>query len=104
MDESWDPVDMPRTRRLGGSKTSSSTGVERLGTWCVSCASGERGGVRSGRLEIGDGGTKVKLSSIESARPDTPEAIVLIDMRWGLARTFSDGWPRVCTFTIALSC
>lgn len=41
------------------------------------CASGERGGVRIGRLEIGDGGTKGKLSKMESARVsvDTTEDI-----------------------------
>ena len=41
------------------------------------CASGERGGVRIGRFEIGDGGTKGKLSRMESARVsvDTTEDI-----------------------------
>jgi hypothetical protein len=53
---------------------------------------------------MGDGGTNVKLSRIESARPDTPEAIVLIDMRWGIAWAFSGCCARACTLAIALSC
>ncbi len=91
---------IPRTLRFGGASAESIDDDEAdararftvscAETWRSSCAappandccvSGERGGVRMGRLEIGDGGTKGKLSRIESARVDVVITDA-IDMRF----------------------
>lgn len=76
MVDSCDPVDIPSILRLGtGRGDSGGAGGASVVAFVgaslkVCCASGERGGVRMGLSEIGDGGTKWKPSRIESARVD----------------------------------
>lgn len=79
--DSCEPVDIPSSLRFGGDSGSAASGVCGSGDVTVTvelfdgvlkacCASGERGGVRIGRSEIGEGGTNGKFSRIESARVD----------------------------------
>lgn len=66
-----DAVDIPSTFRLGGGGSGvSGGGFEGLTLLPENacCARGERGGVRAGLSEIGDGGTNGKPSRMESAR------------------------------------
>lgn len=110
--ELCDATLIPRTLRFGGARAESIDDDEadaraRLTvswaeTWrssCefanVCCASGERGGVRMGLFEIGDGGTNGKLSRIESARVDVVITDA-IDMRFLFESPLSSWSARAC--------
>jgi len=86
--DSCDPDDMPKRRLLGGSSGEGCgcrRGVDGSGDWFVKlfCARGDTGGVRIGRSEIGEGGTKGKDSKIESARVEVADTTEDPDtLRW----------------------
>jgi hypothetical protein len=64
-------VDIPSIARFAATEPCGRGAGElgsTVGVPTKSCASGERGGVRIGRLEMGDGGTKGNDSKMESAR------------------------------------
>lgn len=73
--EDWEAVDMPRSFLFGGAGRGEPEpdlllAAVGLGAPVLNacCASGDRGGVRMGLSDIGDGGTKGNPSNIESAR------------------------------------
>lgn len=65
----------------GGGSRAESGGAVLLFVAKLCCARGERGGVRIGLFDIGDGGTKGKLSRIESAFVDADETTEASDIR-----------------------
>ena len=107
--DSWEAVDIPKVRRLGGgvkggnalslSVTLSDDGGEETRgaggggvgtsdrTGLQACwYRGERGGDRTGREAMGEGGTNGKDSKIESARVDVVETTEVPDTRLAFSR------------------
>lgn len=118
---------MPNMRRLGGGvkggKAASGSVVAVLvssraggldsatiscagGTDCVAGVncwpSGERGGERTGREDIGDGGTKGNDSRMESARVEVVETTDVPDIRFDLSSPWARA--RACACSKASCC
>jgi len=107
--DSWEAVDIPKVRRLGGgvrggsavsasailsdnndeeTRGAAGSGVGTSGRAGLQACwyRGDRGGDRTGREAMGEGGTNGKDSKIESARVDVVEITEVPDTRLALSR------------------
>jgi len=98
--DNWEAVDKPKYCLFGGSRGiglvgwGDGRGVVGSGDWRlkVCLASGETGGERIGRSDIGEGGTNGKDSKMESARvevaetTDDPDTLRVRSRPWAWAR------------------